>query len=390
MIHPTAARCLVAVVSALLIGPGAGGAPQETAPPPAQLAPDEAMDLARQKLDAGELTPQSRSDALELVRAVLDRDPGNIKAKLLGGELLLEAGPQTDFTAARKWFGDVLGLEPLNFRANLGLGKVWHASRYWRQAAQYLEKAEQVAPQDKRAEVKRLLASVYAGMGDTGRALAKARESVEADPRDLDSREALVDVLLTAGARDPQYLEQALTAADTYVAAAEGALNEAPAERKHAERLERAYQYRLGTLRAFLTSLYERDVHDQPTDRLRPGRQADAAATLARMAESTRRHAAVRTLLADHDAVVLLERAVQYEPDNLRHLEALAAAYERTRNGEGLVEACRRILQIDPNHAQARKVLGIVEPSAATQPAATQPDATPPDDADAAEPPPEE
>ena len=117
---------------------------QPQAPGLTSISPDEAVQRAKALRES-----RHSAEALDLLKNVLKATPNNVEANLLAAEMLMDAN---DFDLARNYFKQVLDNEPSNFRANLGTGKIWIANHYWRQAASYLEKAENVAPAENRAE----------------------------------------------------------------------------------------------------------------------------------------------------------------------------------------------------------------------------------------------
>ena len=371
MIARITVLALAAVVSAALGQgqAGAGGAPQaETRP--AGMSVEQMLDLARRMQEAGQF-----KDALALLKAVLDQDPVNKEANLLMGEVLLDSGAESDYDQARLRFKEVLKVEPSNFRANLGTGKVWLANRLWPQAVKHLETAERVAPDTRRSEAKRLLARAYAGAGDMPRALRTAEEAVDVDPRDLDALQTRVEIRLTAASRDAQQLEKALADTEVFVQRAEQVVEQAPGDVKALDRLNSAYQLTLSALRSYHNTFYELDNRGQPTDRVRSGSEAQVADILLRLVDIHRRQAALRFTLAEHDATVFLERAVEYQPKSIRCLEALADAYARIKDRVRAIEIYRRIIELDPNHAAARQYLDAAGAPAQRElrPPATQP-----------------
>jgi tetratricopeptide (TPR) repeat protein len=373
MIARITVLALAAVVSAALGQgqAGAGGAPQaETRP--AGMSVEQMLDLARQMQAAGQF-----KDALALLKAVLDQDPVNKEANLLTGEVLLDSGAESDYDQARLRFKEVLKVEPSNFRANLGTGKVWLANGLWRQAVAYLKKANEpgIAPDARRSEAKRLLARAYAGAGDLPKALETADEAVDAAPRDLDALQTRVEIGLTVARRDAKQLEKALADTEVFVQRAEQAVEQAPGDGKALDRLNSAYQLALSALRSYHNTFYELDNRGQPTDRVRSGSEAQVADILLRLVDIHRRQAALRFTLAEHDATVFLERAVEYQPKSIRCLEALADAYARIKDRVRAIEIYRRIIELDPNHAAARQYLDAAGAPAQRElrPPATQP-----------------
>lgn len=321
------------------------------------LTPEQAMEYVRERLEAGELEEAESEQALELTQNILERNPNDVGALLLAGELLLERTSQVDFDRARQYFRQAKEIEPSNFRANLGLGRIWLASRVPRQAAQVLEEAERVAPRDKRSMVKRMLATAYTMMGEYAGAVTKAEEAVQEDPDDLDALRVLAEIRMRTAQNDSERLQTAIKSADSYVEKATELWREDPAKRERLENLIRAQQVELSALRAYHQSLYEVNYRGDPTDELRAGEEAAAAAVLVRMAEKVRRQSELETLLTEHDVLVMIERAVEYEPKNPAYLEWLATTCERIADRTRAIETWRQLLEVDPNNEKARERL---------------------------------
>jgi tetratricopeptide (TPR) repeat protein len=360
-------------------------APVETGAAPAaggqaQTSAAETLRVARGKFEAG-----LYAEAAELVKSVLSVDKNNIEGNLLAGEILMA---MNDYNNARENFKKVIEIEPSNFKANLALGKIWIATRYWRQAIAFLQDAEKVAPPTGRAEVKRLLARALAASGQIQKGIEKAQEAVQADPDDLDALQILIEIRQNSAIQDPQQLEPTLADADKFVQKATQAVERKPWDDETLARLDKAYDAKADALRALHNSFFQRDVQKRAVDRLLPGKGPDAAAILVRLAETKRAQALLKLILAEHDALKLTERALQddYDAKNVKFLEYLVASYEQLQEltarlaGPGVVndtamrdravEACRKIMDLDPQNELARQYLDAAGATPTSQPAA--------------------
>jgi tetratricopeptide (TPR) repeat protein len=348
----------------------------------------ELHDRAQASRNAQE-AEQLMREALGALGAVLQREPANIEANLLTGELSMETN---DYDRARTAFKDVLRNEPSNFRANIGMGRIWITSRYWRQAISFLEAAEKVAPQASLSEVRRLLALALAGSGAMDKALAKVQEAVQGNPRDLDALHTRVLIRMAASKANPEELATALKEDEAYLQQAVDGVRQQPWSRNTLAQLSAAYQTLMapppdpGVLQLYHSSLYEQ-VRKQPTDKLRPGKGAEAAAILVRMAEVLRQQSLLNLVLQEHDALVLTERAVapDYAPSNVKYQEHLLATYQQLQEltarlvgpdvykdatlRDRAVTTCRAILALDPQNERARAYLEAVGAPLTTQPA---------------------
>jgi len=212
----------------------------------------------------------------------------------------------------------------------------------------------------------------YAGMGNMSLAIDKAAEAAHNAPDDLDVLQTLVEIRLSGASRDPRrHMAEALADAENYMQKAKEEVERYRTDKAMLLRLSGAYDLLLAGLREHHTSSYERDVHNQPTSKLLGGHEAEASATLNRTCELLREQALLKLTLADHDILVLAQKAVEYDPKNTAYLENLATIYQRTGFRDKTIETCRKILALDPKHAGARQYLQSVgEP---VEPAGTQP-----------------
>lgn len=363
------------------------GAPSPTPAPVLPAAPStsdrELLDQARQmqKEAVAEQNGDKLAGALRLVMEVLGRNELDLDANLLAGEISID---RNDYNAAQSYFKRVFDLEPSNFRANLGLGRIWNANRTWRQAEMHLERALKAVENSNRkadeASVLRQLAISRLGSGRVPNAVQDAERARLADPPNLDNYQTYVEVLLTAARQTPrEYLERSVTEVDGYLKAVAEQWGADPSNRELLLRLLGAYQLQQAVLEALHNSYYQRDIRNQPTNELLPNRQAEAAAALNRMTACVEERAAVQRLLQLHDAVLLAERATQLDTSNLDYLWTKARLYAQIQNNKKAIETCEQILKTDPNHAPARELLGVlgVQPTESTAPAPATEETTP-------------
>lgn len=346
---------------------------------PGNITPDQMVEMARERYTSGQ--PQ---EAVNLLRSVLDRFPGHTQANLLYGEILIE---NNDYNGARDAYLKVLEAEPSNFKAALGYGKILLANRSTRQALSYLERAEAVAPSGDRSEVKQLLAIVHLRMAQMNKAIEKAEEAVRADSENLDALRTLIEIRRAAASRDVAELERAVDDADAYLVAAEAEVVHNPWDRAVLARLEDAYAMKLGVLQDYHNTFYRKNLQGERIDELLPGKGTDAAAALVRIVEATRRFSLLRVILAEHDIVLMAERATGegYDPANLGYLERLVSTYRQVQDftarlvgpqvyadtylQEKALETCRRILELDPQNETALEFMNAVGAAPTTQPA---------------------
>lgn len=353
------------------------------APPPAPSSSDrELLDQARQmqKEAVAEQNGDKLAGALRLVMEVLGRNELDLDANLLAGEISID---RNDYNTAQSYFKRVFDLEPSNYRANLGLGRIWNANRSWRQAEMHLERALKSVENSNRkteeASVLRQLAISRLGSGRILDATKDAERAKLADPTNLDNYQTYVEVLLTAARQFRDYLERAVTECDGYLKAVADQWGADPSNRELLMRLLGAYQLQQAVLEALHNSYYQRDIRNQPTNELLPGKDAEAAAALNRMTACVEERAAVQRLLQLHDAVLLAERATQLDSSNVEYQLTKARLYIQIQNRAKAVETCEQILKLDANNAQARELLGALgaQPTNSATPAPATEEATP-------------
>lgn len=378
----------------LLLGISAGVLAQAPSPVAPELrSPDEIIREANQYwLEAQDATDQTmRGEAFrrasELVDRALALEPGHVGANVLAGELFVTTNR---FDQARTAFQRVLEREPSNYRANLGLGRIWLAARSPRQALNFLQAADNVASGRERAEVKRLLASAYLALRRTNDAVTAAEEAVRIDADALEGREILVEVLTaaaeTVGGVDVQRVNRALDASNALIARAVEIAAAAPWDRGRLARIDAAYQKQLVILQMLHNSFYERNFRNEAMEVLRAGTGPEAAQALSRMGALYRRQALLRMVLTEHDALLLAETAVgdQYDPRNVEYLQNLASAHLQLRDltsrllgrdlsqdevmRKQLGEICGKILAVEPHNRFAVALLeqmGLAAPGTA-------------------------
>jgi tetratricopeptide (TPR) repeat protein len=278
-----------------------------------------------------------------------------MEVRMLLGEFSIDLN---DYDSARNIFMAILDLEPENFRANLGVGRIWTVNSYWRQAVAYLERAEAGAPSDRAAEAKRLLALAYDGSGYLDRAIAKLEEAISIAPNDKNALAAIIQMRFKARKYD-----DAIRSATDLVKLATDAVKIAPSDKLKLMELVNAHDLMLLALGAKrgapgrLQSLYRVDVSGVPTDQLKEGNELEAANVLNLIAEAETKKATIMLTLAYHDALIAAQRAVEYDPKNVQYLENLAVLYAQTAYSAEAVETFRKILEIDPKHQGALNYL---------------------------------
>jgi tetratricopeptide (TPR) repeat protein len=309
---------------------------------------------------------QLSREAIDRLNFILQRDPRNIEAMLLSGELMMSMG---QFDNARNYFKLVLDIEPQNFRGNFGTGKIWCANRFYRHAIRFLETAEQVAPATEQAVVKRYLAEAYRGVGENIKGIAKAEEAVRA-ARDSggDFTEAML-LLLDIRRRDTLQFDKAIEDSDQLVQYAAEQLARDPSSVRAMQLMERFLTVSIDSLKLYHNMLYIRSSLNQVTDQIIPGKEKDAAAVLTKLAGRMENLAQTRMALAMYEVMILAEKASRFDPSNISTLEQYVDALVSMKLFSKAAEVCQQILTLNPNHEGARLLLqhyeaGGIAPSA--------------------------
>lgn len=129
---------------------------------------------ARRLIDA-----ENIREAAPYVAVARERDPDNIEITVLLGELALLNG---EIQPAREKLLEAYRVNRNNYHAAVALGRLYLITRRYRQAVNYLEKAEEIAPPDQHARAQRLLAEAYLGSGMLIKARDMAQRAADAAP----------------------------------------------------------------------------------------------------------------------------------------------------------------------------------------------------------------
>lgn len=318
-------------------------AAQEAAEPPR-------MSISEMLMEAERLVAaQQYAEAHPYVSAALRQDAGNVQALSLEGEILAQLNQHT---LARQSFLAVREIQPNDFRANFGLGRMYVSSGVFRQALQYLKIAEPVAPPERKAELFVLLARAERGTGTASRALETVQRAIEADPLSFDAWRYATMLLV-----ETEDFDRALLATQNLVRIAESELTKDPADRAALERLYLAYDARMAVLRSYHVRLYDRNLDGTSSDRLLPGTEKAAASMLQAMVETMVMQAELRRTMAFHEMLTLAQRTVEYDSSNTQYWAQLGLLYVNTAQFDRARAAFERAIELEPQNMQAREQL---------------------------------
>lgn len=327
----------------------------------ATTAPTEGEGVAVDRLSTQELMIRSRAaiqqrklrDAQGMFALALGREPDNLEIKLIGAEI---AEANNDSENSRRFYREILAADPAHFEANFRMGRSFIGASWWRQAVFYLEKAARIAPADRLGEVLTQLARGLHGEKRIDEALRTVENAIKQAPDNLEARALQVLIRI-----DQKQYDQALAAAKALEEIARAGVQSAPSNPDALRKLLESNMLILQSIQYAVAALQQVDSRGMPTDRPLPGKEREIASLLIQASETLLRESAIRQLLAKHDAILpVAERAVQYDPDNVRANVNLAIVYFDTANFDRSVNICRRILELDPGNPDAQRLLQVM------------------------------
>jgi Tfp pilus assembly protein PilF len=260
------ARLIVLSALTLAFTAGSLAAPQDQPATPAQ-----PLQKSIEQLSVAELLAAAQSlrnggkiaDAQVWVARALAKEDKNVEAHDLAGELYL-AQERPDVLAAQKEFTTARQLQQNDFRANLGLGKIFAHSRVWRQARFYFLEAERVCPADRVTEICIALAEANRNSGMMQDAFTAVQKAVDNDPTSLEARQMHVALLVDFGA-----LDKALTENDETLRLAKEQVQKATTNRlTPLQNLYRAYDSRVAILQQQIARYFAPLPDGKRSDRL--------------------------------------------------------------------------------------------------------------------------
>jgi tetratricopeptide (TPR) repeat protein len=360
---------MVVLLAAPSLGQEAAGTASQQPAAPSSLA-----DLSIPELLTGAerlRAAQRYDEAIKALSLVLQKDPSNIDALRLMGDIAWDSG---NAELARQNWREVLKIQSNDFGANFGLGRLELSSGVGRNALHYLEIAASVAPADRAAEVLIALARAYDGSRMRDQAIETIRKALTFDSSSFEGWYVLAR-LRTEVAVDDEGFNQALDDAERLLEIVGNELQVNGITRENVQKLQLAYQVKLDALKSSGEILFEPNPDGTVSDRILPGKERQAAATISESVDVLLRLAELRQTLAYFDIVELAEKAVEYDqgtnPSTLLDLGWLQKATGQTNQA---IETFRRVLELDPGNEAARRQLGTLQapapfPAAGSQPA---------------------
>jgi tetratricopeptide (TPR) repeat protein len=351
--------------------PPAQPAGQAPAQPPAQggltladLSVPQLMDLADRARVAKKFT-----DAINLVNFVVQRESGqhNIDVLRMLGEIAYDMKNAED--AQKNWLL-VRKVQPGDFGANWGLGRVELDSGQPRNAVSYLEAAERVIPPDKPELAPKLLiklSQAYSGAGMRTQAVNAAERALKLDQQDLEGWYVLCK-LRSEMARTADEFDKALGDADKLIAITDAEMRTKGISPATVQQMQVAYQLKLSVLYAFRELLFEKNPDGKLSDRVVAGQGPLVGRILDGAVDIMLQQAELERLSQYFNIVQMAQEAVNYDGGtNAVTLMKLGNLQVTTGQYDEALKTYQRVLAIDPQHKEAQRQLDSLQ--ARVQPA---------------------
>ncbi len=296
------------------------------------------------------------AEAEPFVNAALAQESSNVQALSLSGEVYEMLGQAA---RAREAYNAVRAIQPNEFRANFGLGRLYVGTNMPRQALHYLDIAEPVAPAEKKAELLLLKGRALRSSGQTAKAIETIENAIRADEKHFLAWQYLA-VILT----ESQDYDRALVATQRLVQIAEFEMQQDRSNLEAIGRLNAAYDSRLSVLREYHQRLYVPNVDGTRSDVLQPGTEKAAAAMLQAVVETLVLQAELHRMMSYHQAIPVAEKMVEYDAATPGHWMQLALLYVNTAQDAKAAAALEKVLELDPQNMDARQQLERLPPEA--------------------------
>lgn len=322
----------------------------------ADLTIPELLMLADQYRSAKRFT-----DALNLVRLIVHKDENNIDALRLLGDI---AWDMQNAEQAQKNWTLVRRIQPNDFGANWGLGRLNLRSGQYRNAMYYIEVAESVMPADPPEIVPQVLialAQSYRGSGLRSQAVETIQKALTIDPRNFDAWYVLA-ALRTEMARSQEDFDQALGDADMLIEIADNLLKTNGTTLAGIQMLQTACRIKLGVLNACGPILFERNPDGSLSDRLLPGMEKLAANIFDKIVDVMMQQADLERTLVHFRIIAMAEKTVEVDgatnPSTLMKLGSLQVATGKLLEA---TETFQRVLALDPMNKSAQRQLDALQ-----------------------------
>ena len=333
----------------------------ESAQPQAQQAPTLAdltipqlMELADRAREAKDFTA-----AINILNFVRQRESGqsNLDVTRMLGDIAYDMRNAED---AQKYWLQVRRVQPGDFGANWGLGRLELDSGQPRNAVAYLETAERVIPSDKAKLAPKVLiklAQAYGGAGLRTQAVSAAERALRLDQNDLEGWYVLTK-LRAEMARTTDDFDKALGDADRLIAISDAGIKNQGISPATVQQMQIAYQLKLSVLYAFREILFERNPDGKISDRVVAGQGPLVARVLNSAVDVMLQQAELDRLTNYFNITNLANEVVKYDGGtNATTLMRLANLQVTTGQYSEAMKAYQKVLEIDPTNMEAQRQL---------------------------------
>ena len=332
---------------------------------PTAMSMGELLRAAQQAFEAKEYFT-AKAYAEEILR----REESNVEALLIDAKIAEE---ERDVNRVRERYLAVRQVQPNEFEANYGLGKIYVRKKIYRQATFYLESAIAVAPPEKASEVFVQYALAKRGMSKLSEALEAAIQAVQLDRESLEAVQLLVTLQTEAN-----NFEQAILAGQALVQLSTSKAKEESGNVEGVQRVYAAYESLRRAYAKYLVRLYQAESSGTVTDQLVPGNEHDAAVVLSRIVDIELLQTELRVKLSHFDILTRAERAVGYDSTSIPALMQFGLLLKSTSQFDKARRAFERVLELKPDQAEALRQLSTFGPGGATSQPSDALELTPP------------
>lgn len=297
-----------------------------------------------------------RKDAVEALNLIRQRDANNVDALRMLGDIAWDLQnaeeAQTNWQLVRK-------IQPNDFGANWGLGRLYLVSGVFRNAIHYLETAESVVPADPpelKPTVLLALAQAHAAYGERASAIETVREALALDPDNYDGCYLLAALRANSATSDEDF-DQALSDTQRVIEVVREDLEANGITLQGVQRLQTAYELELQVLSGCRTVLFHRNPDATWSDRPLPGKEKRLADTLSRAVDVMVRQTDVQRTLAYFRIVELAADAVKYDEGTASRWMDLALLQKATGQWDQAIVSFEKVLELEPLNKEAQRLL---------------------------------
>lgn len=319
---------------------------------PSSLSVPQLLELAERAREAKRF-----SDAVNLVNLVVQREGGQRSIDVLRmlGDIAYDM--QNVEEARNNWLL-VRKIQPGDFGANWGLGRLELHSNQPRNAKHYLEAAERVIPANK-PELAPLvliaLAQACEGTGQRSQAVETVTRALRLDPKNLDAWFVLTK-LQADMARTVEDFDKALGSADQLLNIADADILSKGYSLATIQQKQVAYQLKLSVLYSYRNLLFIRNPDGRPSDRPIPGQESLIARILDKAVDVLLQQTELERLARHFQIVEMAQEVVNLDKGtNVPTLLKLADLQAATGQYPAALQNYQRILEMDPLHKEAQR-----------------------------------